>query len=336
MAKTVLLTGISGFIAKRIALDLLLAGHSVVGTVRSAGREAEVRATLGANVPEPAVLERLRFVVLDLNQDAGWPEAMRGIDAVIHTASPFPIAQPKDENELIRPAVEGTLRVLKAAQVVGLVRVILTSSLEAMQHGTKSGPISEADWSDLTAPTITAYAKSKTLAETAAWDFAAAHPEMQLTSINPGLVLGEPLDRHYGSSIGVIGRFLGGKDPMVADFSVPVVDIGDVSRAHLCALEQPETIGQRYVCAETYMSIPAITRILKASYPAKRIATRIAPKFLIRFLALFDAEIRTILPLIGLHPTLNNAKARRDLGLHFVPAADALRRSAAYIMAKPV
>lgn len=320
MIQTILLTGVSGFIAKRIAFDLLHAGHNVVGTLRTPSREAEVRSALVANGLDASALARLRFVSLDLTADVGWTGAMKGVDALIHTASPFPLAQPKDPNDLIRPAVDGTLRALRAAHDAGVTRVIMTSSIEAVMHGAKSGPVTEADWSDLNATTASAYTRSKTLAERAAWDFAADHPAIRLTTINPGVVLGTPMDRHTGSSIAVIARIFRGKDPVVPDIRLPVTDIADVSAAHVAALERPETAGHRLIIADRFMSMPNMARILKTAYPARRMPTRIAPRPLLRLLALFDPEIRLILPWLDWHPTLDNSRTRRDLGLPMTPA----------------
>jgi dihydroflavonol-4-reductase len=216
----ILLTGITGFIARRIALDLLLAGYRVRGSVRSDKGIAPLRQGLAAHLPDPALLDRLSFVTLDLTADQGWPEALAGAAALIHTASPFPLAQPRDAQALIRPAVDGTLRALCAALAAGVTRVVLTSSVEAVIHGAQ-GTITEANWSDLSAPTVSAYGKSKTLAERAAWDFVAAHPAMRLTVINPGLVLGTPLDSVTASSVSVVARFLAGRDPAVPDFARP-------------------------------------------------------------------------------------------------------------------
>ncbi len=331
MPKSVLLTGVSGFIAKRIAFDLLQAGHSVTGTLRSPAREAEVQAALRAHGLDEATLARLGFLTLDLTRDEGWREAMRGIDAVIHTASPFPLAQPKDENDLIRPAVEGTLRVLRAAEAAGVNRVVLTSSIEAVMHGQKSGPVTEADWTDIRAATASAYTRSKTLAERAAWDFVANHPQMQLTAINPGMVLGTPMDRHTGSSISVIARLWRGKDPVVPDFRLPVTDIADVSAAHVAALDRPETAGERFIVADRFLSMPDMARILKEAYPQRRIATRVAPRPLLRLLALFDPEIRLILPWLDWQATLDNSKARGELGLAITPAKTSILATARHL-----
>lgn len=332
MPRTILVTGVSGFIAKRIAHDLLAQGDAVRGTLRGLGRADEVRAAM-AGLPVEAQ-ERLSFAEADLLSDTGWLAAMAGVDAVIHAASPFPLSKPKDESVLIRPAVEGTQRVLCAAQATGVTRVVLTSSMEAVMHGVSSDPITEADWSDPQAPTCSPYTRSKIFAERAAWDFVAKHPEMQLTVINPGMVCGTPMDRHTGSSVAVIERVLSGRDPMAPDFDLPIVDVEDVSAAHVRALDRPETIGRRYMLAESFQPFPELTRALKAAYPERRIATRIAPKWLISLLSRFDGQLALINEMIGYRLRLDNAAARRDLGIDFVPAAEAELRTARFLLAK--
>ena len=187
MTETILLTGISGFIAKHVAAKLLNAGYGVRGSLRRLERAGEVRAALAGVVPAEA-MARLSFVALDLEADAGWAQAMQGVTALVHTASPFPIAQPKDEAVLIRPAVEGTLRALRAAKAAGVGRVVLTSSTAAVTDSGKTGVQDETDWCDANAADTSAYSKSKTLAERAAWDFCAAEG-LALTTINPGFVM---------------------------------------------------------------------------------------------------------------------------------------------------
>ena len=240
--QTVLLTGASGYIAKHIAVQLLNAGYAVRASLRNLNRADEVRAAVLPHVTG-AVGDRLTFVALDLEQDAGWAEALKGVDALMHTASPFPLAQPKDPQDLIRPAVQGALRALKAAQAAGVTRVILTSSVVAVMGDpltTGKTTYDEADWTRSDDPQATPYALSKTLAERAAWDYVRDHaPQMQLTTINPGLVIGPPLDKHFGSSVSVVERFLNAKDPMLPRFGLPTVDVRDVALAHVRALATP-------------------------------------------------------------------------------------------------
>jgi dihydroflavonol-4-reductase len=293
-------------------------------------RADEVRAALRPVVGNDA-LQRLSFVALDLEQDAGWPEAMEGITALLHTASPFPVAQPKDPMVLVRPAVEGTLRALKAAHQAGVERVILTSSTAAVTDSAKHGVQDETDWCNPDAPDTSAYSRSKTLAEQAAWAFA-AETGLKLTAVNPGFVMGPPLDGHYGSSIGVIRRLLRGKDPMVPMLDFPVVDVRDVAEMHLRALERPDTAGMRILCVAGNMTMPAMAAELKRLYPKRRIATRVAPRFVLKLLALFDPQIKAILPSIGQAHPISNARARQVLAMRFISPEGALRASADWLM----
>lgn len=334
MSRPVVLTGITGFIAKRIALDLLEAGHSVRGSLRKLSRADEVRNAIRPRLSDPAALDRLEFVELDLGRDEGWTDAMEGAQALLHTASPFPLSSPKDENDLIRPAVEGTRRALRAAQAAGVARVVLTSSVAAISAKDKRGAFTEEDWTDVTHPEATAYTKSKTLAERAAWDFVKEHPEMRLTAINPALVLGEPLDRHYGSSLSLIERILSGKDPMQPDFGFGIVDVADISAMHVAALGRDESVGHRFIGANGTMTMPRIAQHLAARHPDRGIATRIAPKPLLRVMGLFDPSVRMILPSIGRAPQLDNSKARDILGIDFTAPLAAIDSAADAVLAK--
>ncbi len=327
---TVLLTGCSGFIAKHVALKLLNAGYNVRGTLRRLDRGDEVLAAVGPHLGPGA--GTLTFVQADLEADAGWAEAMVGVAAVVHTASPFPIAQPKDPAVLIRPAVEGTSRVLKAAAAAGVTRVVLTSSTVAIMNDTKPGTLhDEGDWCDVSLPSTSPYAKSKTLAERAAWELAKSLG-LQLTTVNPGLVVGPPLDEHYGSSLGLVERVLKGKDPMLPNIGFPTVDVRDVAEMHLRALQRPETVGKRYISAAGSMAMLDMGRTLKAAYPTRRIPTREAPAILLRVLALFDPQIRSILPKIGTLDHVSNARAVQDMGMEFIAPKAALLASADWLV----
>ncbi|MGV8955398.1 MAG: NAD-dependent epimerase/dehydratase family protein [Cypionkella sp.] len=333
MTETVLLTGISGFIAKHVAARFLTAGYAVRGSLRSMGRADEVRTALASVVSE-ADLARLTFVALDLEADTGWAEAMAGVTTLVHTASPFPLENPKDEQSLIRPAVQGTLRALRAAKAAGVMRVVLTSSTVAVLNNNVQGEHTEADWADVTAASTSAYAKSKTLAERAAWDFVAGEGAgMALTTINPGLVLGPALDRHFGSSLSLVQRLLRGKDPMVPNLGFPLVDVRDVAEMHLRAVQRPETAGKRYLAGAGTLSMPQMARLLKAAYPARKIATRTAPMWLLRVIALFDAQVRMILPNVGRIERASNARARADMGMEFISPEVALKATADWLIA---
>jgi dihydroflavonol-4-reductase len=334
---TALVTGSSGYIAKHTVQRFLNAGYDVRGSVRRLERGDEVRAAVQPGLhPGVDIDAALEFVALDLGSDDGWNEALEGVDVLVHTASPFPIAQPDDEDELIRPAVDGTLRALRAAHANGVNRVILTSSSAAIVSGLPARPggtFSEDDWSDVNNPGISAYAKSKTLAERAAWEFVEKEsPDLQLTTINPVFVLGAPLDDNYGSSINVIERIVRAKDPAVPAVGFSVVDVGDIAEMHLRSAQRPETAGERIAGATRGMWLLEMARVIKAAYPDRKIVTRKAPKPLLRVLARFDPEIKAALPMLGRMDDVDNSKAKTLLDMDFTDPIESVRTSAAYII----
>ena len=337
MTKSVLLTGASGYIAKHIALQLLEAGYHVRGTVRSLSRGAEVTEAVRPHLSDPSSLEdRLTFVALDLSSDDGWDAAMEGMDVLMHTASPFPITQPKDADDLIRPAVDGTLRALRAAHKAGIGRAIVTSSVAAIS-GTDLPPedvaFDETNWTDPEDDRVVAYSKSKTYAEMAAWDFVRDEaPDIALTCINPALVVGTPLDRNYGTSIEVVERTMRGKDPMVPDIGFGVVDVRDVAALHVTVIDRPDTHGQRIMAVENYMTFQEIAKALKAAFPDRRIPTRVAPHLLIRLLAIFDPAIRSILPSLGRREKFDNARAKSTLGRGLYRGEQAIVATGQYLV----
>ncbi len=332
MSRLALLTGASGFIAKHIAAQLLDAGWRVRASVRNPARADEVRAALAPRVAADRLQAHLEFVELDLTQDANWDSALSGADALVHTASPFPLSQPEDDDELIGPAVEGTLRALRAARSAGVLRVVLTSSIAAVMHcdlppGREGYDAS--DWTDPAHPRATTYDRSKTMAERAAWDFVRdTAPDMALTTINPGLVLGPLLDDRFGSSLSLVERVLSGKDPLQPNFGLPLVDVRDVAQMHVQALEMPGTAGKRYIASAGTLRFGEMAAYLKRHFPDRRIGTRTAPNLLMRIAAIWDAEVRSIVPSLGFLPQISARPAERDMGIDFIPPTDALLASA--------
>ena len=333
---TVLLTGATGFIAKRICLQLLNAGYEVRASVRNLNRGREV---VDAVVPhlksDEDLATRLQFVALDLNEDDGWDEAVNGTDALIHTASPAPVEQPKDENDLIRPAVDGTLRALRSAKEAGTKRVVLTSSIVAVtykQLAPGKSRYDEDDWSELSDPTATPYVKSKTLAETAAWEFVQREaPDMALTAINPGFVLGPPLDHRMGPATQILQRLMRGKDPAVPRVGFSIVDVRDIAEMHVKALSHPDSEGKRLIGSAEFLWLSEIAAILAEIYPERRIPRRTAPGWLIRSLALFDKTVRASVPRLNREPLLNNARARAILGCDFIEPEVTILAAADYL-----
>jgi len=336
--KTVLITGASGYIGKHITLQLLNQGYAVRASVRNLSKSTEVISAIESGLIDKTKLDtRLTFVELDLEKDAGWDVALKGIDVLMHTASPFPIASPKNENDLIRPAVDGTLRALRAAKNAGVKRVILTSSVAAIYGCDLPAGKTEYDemmWTDVTHPIGEgAYTKSKTLAEEAAWDFVKNQaPEIALTTINPVLVLGAPLDKNFGSSISLVERVLKGKDPMLPDMRFSIVDVRDVAQMHVAAISNDATKNERLLAASETFSFVGIAKYLKTIYPKSQVKTAQAPSALIKVLSLFDGDIKTILPMLGKPMLVSGAKAKRILGIKFTPTEVTLRESAEYLV----
>ena len=335
---TVLLTGAGGYIGKHVALQLLNKGYEVRASVRDLKRSQEIKDAITPHLASGVDLEKsLTFVLLDLNKDSGWNEALVGVDVLMHTASPFPIASPKNEDEIIRPAVDGTLRALRAAKAAGVKRVVLTSSVAAIYGCDLPVGVSEFDetmWTDVTHPVgSVAYTKSKTLAEKAAWDFIKSEAsEIALTTINPVLVMGAPLDRHYGSSISVVERVLKGKDPMLPDLRFGIVDVKDVAKMHVECIDVKTTFGQRILASSGTLSFVQIAEIIKSAYPESKTKTGKAPNFLIKFLANFDADIKAVLPLLGKPMLVSNTKAKSLLGISFISAEASVKDSAAFLI----
>jgi nucleoside-diphosphate-sugar epimerase len=314
----VLVTGGSGFVAGQCILQLLAAGHDVRASVRDLSREAGVRATLsGAGVEAGS---RLAFVTANLAADAGWPEAVAGCEYVLHVASPFPSAVPAHEDELIVPAREGALRVLRAARDAGVKRVVLTSSFAAIGYGHKpqTEPFDETSWTNTATPGVTAYAKSKTLAERAAWDFIAAEGgSLELSVVNPVAVFGPLLGTDYATSVLFLKRVLDGRMLGCPRLYFGVVDVRDVANLHLVAMTHPAAKGERFLAvAGDSMSILDMAGVLRNRMgdAAKKVPAWELPDWLVRFAALRDPELQQTLPELGKKKSASNAKAKRVLG----------------------
>ena len=301
MNKKVLLTGISGYIGNHCAVELLKNGYSVRGSVRSLSKKEKVIEAISKEI-DPK--DNLEFCELDLLKDKGWDKAMEGCEFVLHVASPFVMIEPKDENEYITPAVDGTLRALKAAKKSGIKRVVLTSSMVYMlEDADKSINIDHNSWSNEKAKNISAYAKSKTLAERSAWDFIKNQNEenpLELSVVNPGPVFGPTLSGNLeGASMGMFKNMMIGKMPMVPKSSINMSDVRDVAKIHVLALENKNANGKRFiVTTEKPYAFQDLAQILKSNGYDK-VSTKLAPNFLLKFIGNFDREARSMRAFIG-------------------------------------
>jgi nucleoside-diphosphate-sugar epimerase len=315
---TVLVTGGSGFIGAHSILQLLAAGHQVRTTVRSLKREPDVRAMLRQGGADPG--NRLSFIAADLENDARWPEAVTGCEYVLHVASPFPQNVPKHEDELIVPAREGALRVLRAARDAGVKRVVLTSSFAAIGYGRppQSMPFDETIWTDLNGEGLTAYVKSKTIAERAAWDFIAKEGgSLELSVVNPVGVFGPVLGADYSTSILIVQRMMDGAIPGVPRLYFGAVDVRDVADLHIRAMTNPAARGQRFLAvAGDFMSMLDVAEVLKSRLgpSAKRVPTKELPNWLVRIAALRDPAVKLVIPELGKVKNATSEKAQRLLG----------------------
>ena len=315
--QTVLVTGGSGYIAGFVIAHLLQNGHTVRTTIRSLAREAEIRATL-AKIADPGT--RLSFTEADLNKDAGWAEAVQGCSYVHHVASPLPTSNPKDDDELIRPARDGALRVMRAARDAGVKRVIMTASCAciAYGHGSYTQPKTEADWSDETNRADTsAYERSKTIAERAvrAW-FTKEGGALELVTVHPGAVLGPVLGRDFSASIEIVKKLLDGSIPGIPRFGFPLVDVRDIADLHYRAMLAPGIAGERFIGANDFWWMSQVAAVLKSRLGAgaKKVPSMAIPNFVVRLSAMFDPVIRDRLFELGKQRPVSHAHAQTVLG----------------------
>lgn len=331
-SQTVLVTGGSGFIAGHVILQLLDAGFPVRATVRSLARETGVRRVLAdAGMTRD---DQLTFVAADLLDDDGWAAAVAGVDAVIHVASPVLPGHVEDERSVVQPAVDGTIRVLRAARDAGVRRVVLTSAFHAVSwgHPHDGHVFTEDDWSILDGPGVDAYATSKTLAESAAWDFVAREGSpMELTTMLPVAVMGPVMGEAISGSNEIIRSMLAGAMPGLPDVHLPIVDVRDVAAAHVSALTEPAAAGQRFLLSNgPVVALGQIAAVLRASLgeAADRVPTRSIPDLVVRLAAVFSPRFRPVVADLGYKKRTSNAKARRILGWEPRPADEAILAAA--------
>ena len=330
MAK-VLVTGATGFLASHLILQLIERGYGVRGTVRSLEKGDGLQQALSDYADKPISID---FVLADLNSDDGWAEAVEGVAFVQHVASPFPSGQPKSAEELIGPAKDGALRVLKASRDAAVERVVLTSSVAAVDTGWNEHPAAgydETHWAKLEDPARASfYAQSKALAERAAWDFIESDTKgLELAVINPVGILGPAISENVSTSFATVVRPLSGKMPGYPRIHQAIVDVRDVAAAHIEAMLRPEAAGERFIVSDEALWLSEIGAVLAMAYPDRNLPDAEIPDEQIKLAAEANPALKSLLPNLGRRRPYNNAKAREVLGIDFIPAEDALRASAA-------
>ncbi|MGC4940577.1 NAD-dependent epimerase/dehydratase family protein [Kribbella sp. DT2] len=323
MAETVLVTGGTGYVAGWCIVTLLERGYDVRTTVRSPAKGEAVREAVSTAV-DPG--ERLTFAVADLMSDDGWADAVRGVDYVLHVASPLGDGDSSDPDALIRPAREGALRVLRAATTEGVQRVVMTSAANASSPASyaEEGVTDETLWT-VDDPSLPAYRRSKTLAEKAAWDFMAAYDgPTQLTTVLPGGVFGPILSAANLGTVNIIARMVKGDMPGAPRIGLEVVDVRDLADLHVRAMTVPEAAGERFLGTGEFIWMRDIARVLKDGLgeAGGKISTRQLPDFLVRLASIRDKPLRAITMSLGRRNRHTTAKAQRVLGWTPRPAAE--------------
>ena len=313
MTGTVLVSGGSGYIAGYLIRQLVAEGWTVRTTVRNLAREAEVRRVLAVDNA------KLSFFAADLENDAGWAEAMAGCSHVAHVASPFPATAPKHDDELIVPAREGALRALRAAKDAGVRRFVMTSSSAAVGYGHEGidRPFTEADWTNVDGPNVYAYVKSKTIAERAARDWVAREGNgIEFCTVNPSLVLGPVLSADMSTSVEAVKKLLDGSVPGLPNLSFPAVDVRDIADLHVRALTAPDMAGERFIGSGPTVTMADMAAVLRARLgnEARKVPTMRLPDFLVRIAAMFDPVMRQVTGELSKPKTMDAGHALAKLG----------------------
>ena len=327
MAK-VLVTGATGFIAGHVIHQLLEAGHEVVGTARSASKAGPLNETLSAYAVKPVSIP---IRAADLSSDEGWAEAVAGADFVHHVASPIPANVPRNADELIIPARDGALRVLKAAKAAGVKRVVMTSSMAACAYGwgdKRPNPVTEEHWSqDRGGPDMTPYIRSKLIAERAAWDYVNGEGNgLELTTINPAAVLGPVMSGDFSASVQILTQLMSGKLPGTPPVGFVIVDVRDVAAAHVAAMTSPAAAGERFLVGDRFIWFREVAEIIAREIPAyaSKVPSRDIPGWMVHLIAMVNPPARQLIPELGRQRHISSEKAKRVLGWTPRSAEDAI------------
>lgn len=317
--KKVLLTGITGFLGSHTAIQLLEKNYEVIGTLRSLKRAESIKTTIAKHTDK---IQNLTLVEAELNDERIWQKLTESVDYVQHIASPFPRELPKNEDELIIPAKQGVLNILKAASKNGVKRVVLTSSSSAILYGRekhdRNGIFDETTWTDVTnSADTTPYFRSKTIAEKAAWDFIAHDTSgMELATVLPGAILGPVLEEDFGTSANIVIKALDGTMPAVPKIGFDMVDVRSVAELLILAMEKPQAANQRYAGSAGFMTFKDVIEVLRSGFPNRKFPSMVLPDFAVRLFSNFDKTLQPILIDLSVQRKLSNVKAVNQLGWH--------------------
>ena len=326
--ETVLVTGGTGFIGLHCLQQLLDKGYKVRTTIRSESRKQEV---MEAMKKHSSNCENLEFFIADLLSDDGWSEAVTGSKYVLHVASPFFLGEPENEDVFIKPAVEGTLRVLKACADSDVQKVVLTSSFAAVGYGhsREKEVYTEEDWSSVDGE-ISPYAKSKTLAEKAAWEFVKNLEEskkFELTVINPVAVTGPMLTSDIGSSNDFLLKLISGSMPACPKIHMGYVDVRDVAKAHIFSMTEEKTNGERIIVSENEMFFAEVGKTLNEA-GFKKSPTKEMPNFLVKIMSLFVGELKTLLSALNRKGDIDKTKAKSFFNWDYISTEQSVTETA--------
>ena len=331
MTDKVLLTGISGWIAKHTAIELLNKGYEVLGTVRNKDLIDQTKETIKKHAP----IEKLSFIELDLLKNDGWDEAAKGCKYIFHIASPFPMKVSRDREFLLPVAVDGTLRVLNAGINAGVEQIIKTSSIVAMfRKPNRSNPYTfgENDWTDENwIEGVNDYFLSKTKAEKAAWELMESKGlKSKLTTINPGGVFGDALDKKGGTSIEYVRQFLKGKFPGAPKFAVLISDVKDIAKAHVACIGNNKVGGRRLIVGKEVKKLVELSQLMAEAMPeyAKKLPKKELPNFMVKLISYIDSSAKMMIPDLGILMQTDTSYAEELLGFKFKPAKDCITENA--------
>ena len=332
--KNILLTGVTGYLGSHTTIELLNRGYNVIGTLRSKKKEQHITEVISKHSDKTENLSFHQIDLLDSVED--WKKAMRGIDGIFHIASPFPTSLPKNENDLIAPAKKGTLNILKSATELGIPKVVMTSSAGTVVYGnTKNGTFSEKDWTNVkNRNDTTPYFRSKTIAEQEAWKFVKNTPNApELVTVLPGAILGPIIDKNdFGTSANLVKKMMDGSMPAMPKIGFETVDVRSVADAHIKAFENQKANGNRYLCANGYLTFKDIATILRNEYPKKKIPSKELPNFLVKFFSFFDKETKPILNDLNSKRLLETSKIIIDLDWKPIPLEQSVKDTASSLI----